>query len=84
MENSTNNSWGWFVDIEAPLYKTTIHTQYLNKATLPTISEVPRNKLTEIYDFEDEFEEENSNSKNPSSWSIICYIAIIVIIYILL
>ena len=55
MENSTNNSWGWFVDIEAPLYSSSIHKQYIGKATLPTISEVPRNKLTEIFDFEDEF-----------------------------
>jgi hypothetical protein len=78
---NNNNSWGWFVDIEAPLknnYKNQPkfkHYYYQNP--LPTIKESKSmSKLPKLEDDDDN----NPNSDDPRSFHLFCYIVIVVVI----
>jgi hypothetical protein len=86
--NTVNNSWGWFVDIEAPSIKPIKpirYKSYLYKTSLPTIRELPRSKsLPNIYNFDDEDDDDNPNSSKPTHCYLICYIVLVVILCIYL
>ena len=84
--HSSNNGWGWFVDIEDPItktYKPHKFKIYSYKSTLPTINEISRNKsnnkLNEVSltlpgdDGEDD-------PKKRYSFKIICFAIVFAII----
>ena len=83
--NTVNNSWGWFVDIEAPSVIPIRYKSYLYKTSLPTIRELSRSKsLPNIYNFDDEDDDDNPNSNKPSPCYLICYIVLVIILCIYL
>ena len=77
--NTVNDSWGWFIDIEAPLSKSTRPKYYYYKGKFREVSRTEN--LNNLSNFE---EEEEPNNSRPSTFGIICYVIILIILYIYL